>query len=695
VITRTDDGTGHSCRVAETSNDASHDRTADEQGRQTELFQSPRKRTYERFGAFVHMSDETSTAGVFGGLADREGLISLRWLAALAAVAFLGVTWYLYQTRVEVAMIGAGIATGFGTYALLGTGRGSLREALNGLSVDSTRLSRGLASGFFLASAVSMVTLTWGYYTKPIAYYLAIAAAGAILFLRIALTDATQSNVILAVLFGLNTFGSNQIAFPLGMRGPDGGYHIRLVEYIMESGQVIPGGVTYAGFPGQHLLSATTGISAGLSSGVVYVLIGTVAMTLGLLLTYSVGRRVLDARYALIAMLVYASMSYVIYRGGHPTQQAHILPMMFLLFLATLYLYYRPNTRESLLFMLFSVVLIATHHHSSFQAGGMLVALYLGYRLFGPLEWVSTRLLRSKVRRLPSRAMATGGRGARLMVLFGTAFAAHIVFTSGYFRNMVGHVLGFAASLNEETRRSLASSGRFAEVQTEQFLINTTGEGILLGLAVIGGLACLVYLSRTLLMMVVWLAVAGVLAALGTVIDWPFLIPQRIYVTAQMTAIGFLAAFGVVVLLGRGVDSRVRSVTPVAVLTVVVFALVFFSASSTIAGIETSPFNTNVGYGLWYDVVEEERSEEFLAQVGINPDAARGGAVTANGSMDYSSIDEGIISVRHHRLSSGSSLASTSGIASATKVFPDSPTAPLTDDNKIYSSEQVELYHRP
>jgi hypothetical protein len=641
------------------------------------------------------MSDETSTAGVFGGRADREGLISLRWLAALAAVAFVGVTWYLYQTRVAVAMLGAGIATGFGTYALLGTGQGSLRAALNGLSVDSTRLSRGLASGFFLASAVSMVTLTWGYYTKPIAYYLAIAAAGAILFLRIALTDATRSNVVLAVLFGLNTFGSNQIAFPLGMRGPDGGHHIRLVEYIYETGQVIPGGVTYAGFPGQHLLSATTGIPAGLSPGAVYLLIGTMAMTLGLLLTYSVGRRVLDTRYALIAMVVYASMSYVIYRGGHPTQQAHILPMMFLLFLATLYLYYQPSTRNSLLFMLFSVVLIATHHHSAFQAGGMLVALYLGYRLFGPLEWVSVRLLRSKVRRLPSRAMATGGRGARVTVLFATVFAAHLVFTSGYFRNMVGHVLGFIASLNEETRGSLASGGRFREVPTEQFLINTTGEGILLGLAVVGGLACLVYLSRTVLMMVVWLVVAGVLAALGAVIDWPFLIPQRIYVTAQMTAIGFLAAFGLVVLLGRGVESRVRSVTPVAVLAVVVFALVFFSASSTLAGIETSPFNTNVGYGLWYGVVEEGRSAEFLKQVGVNPDAVNGPHVNFDGSTEYTHVEEGIIEVSHHRLSSGSLISSHSGVASAAVVFPDSPTAPLTDDNKMYSNGPVELYHRP
>lgn len=642
------------------------------------------------------MSSDTSVINSYTGSTNRDGLIPLRLVAALGAIAFSGVTWYLYQTRIAVAMIGVGITAGFGAYAILGTGEGSLQENMNTLSIGSARLSKGLASAFFLVSAVSMVTLTWGYYTKPIAYYLMIATAGAILFLRIVLTDAIRSNVVLAVLFGINTFGSNQIAFPLGMGGPDGGYHIRLVEYIMNTGHVTSENVVYANFPGQHLLSATAGIPAGLSAESTYLLIGTTAMTLGVLLTYSVAKQIMNERYGLISMLLYASMSYVIYRGGHPTQQAHILPIVFLLFLTTLYFYYRPTARNAIMFTIFAAVLTATHHHSSFQAGAMLVALYIGYRLFGTVEWLSVRLFRSRsrVQRLSSHPMVTGGRSARLIVLFGSVLTAHMIFTSEYFDSIIGYAIDLTTGLTQDTRGGLASSGRFAEVSTEQFLINTTGEGILLGLAVIGGTACFIYLNQTLMMIIVWLCTAGVIAVLGITVDFAFIIPQRVYVTAQMTALSFLAAFGLVVLLNR-IDNLINQpVAPVAVLTVVVFALVFFSASSTIAGIETSPFNTNVAYGIWYDIAGEEQSAEFLRQVGVDPNTVKDGNVNPDRSMSYSQIDEGIISVSYHRLSSGILLSTYQGVASARSVIPESPSAPLNNDNKIYTNSQVELYHR-
>jgi hypothetical protein len=502
--------------------------------------------------------------------------------------------------------------------------------------------------------------------------------------------------VVLAVLFGLNTFASNQIAFPLGMLGPDYDAHIPLVEYIYETGHLISRAETYGGFPGQHLISAEVGLVAGLSAETVYLSVGTLAMMLGLLLTYSIGTRIIGDQYALIAMLMYASMSYVIFRGGHPTQQAHILPILFLLFVTTLYLYYRPSTRNMVMFLMFGVLMVMAHHHTAFQAGAMLVALYLGYRLFRPIEWLSPQLFRTQVRKVPSRAMATTGLGARLTVVFSTVYAAHIVFTSGYFPNIVGHIAGFFTATTQEPRDSLSTAARFAEIPTEQFLINTTGEGILFALIVIGVLASLVYLNRTLLMLTTWFVTAGCLAAIGTVIDFPFIIPQRIYVTTQMTAMGFLAAFGLVVLLGRGARSETRSFAPVAVLAVVVFALVFFSASSTIAGIETSPFNTNVGYGPQYEIVEQERAERILESAGINPDSIEWARrfVQLDGTIDYSSAEADILGVNRHQLESGVSPQARSGLGSEATVFPRSPTAGLEEATKIYDNGPVEVYNR-
>jgi hypothetical protein len=506
---------------------------------------------------------------------------------------------------------------------------------------------------------------------------------------------------VLVVLFGLNTFASNQIAFPLGMRGPDVGFHVSLIEYIYQTGNVIGRSETYGGFPGQHLISSTTGIVGGLPAEFTYLFVGTLAMTLGILLTYSVAIRAIGERYALLAMLIYASMSYVVFRGGHPTQQAHILPILFLLFVTTMYLYYQPSTRNVILFLLFGVLMVATHHHTSFQAGAMLVALYLGYGLFGPLKWASRRLF---FRRVPdvegsSHTMTSSSLGVRLSILFAMVYAVHIVFTSGYFPNIVGHVAGFFVSTTEAAtegpRESLSSTARFAEIQTEQFLINTTGEGILFGLAVVGGLASIMYHNRTLVMLITWFVIAGFLAVIGTVIDFPFIIPQRVYVTTQMTAIGFLAAFGIITLMGRGVRSRVPSSLSVGLLTIVIFALVFFSTASTIAGIGTSPFNENIGYSPQYDTVQEVRAEKLLDSVGSNPDSVEWarGFVQPTGTINYSSAEAGMIGVNHHELQTGVSPVSRSGIGSEPTVYPRSPTAGLEKNSRVYHNGLVELYN--
>jgi hypothetical protein len=624
-------------------------------------------------------------------------LVSLRRLAGLGAILSGGATIFAFQNFLALTMVPAGITVGLLLYSILGVADHSVTQTLATTKIPDRRLPTVLTIVFLLASSVSVISLTRGYYTKPLLYYLMIGTAGVALFFRIVLTDAVRTNVVLVVLFGLNTFGSNQIVFPQ-MRGPDGGYHIELVRHIYETGFVVESSATYAGFPGQHLGPAMAANLTGLSPTATYLLFGTALMLIGSFLTYCVGLRLANQEYALLAMLIYASMSYVVYRGGHPTQQAHILPIFFLLYVAAIYLYFNPSLRNRLAFIVAGLMLIATHHHTSLIAVIMLGALLVGFLGAKYVQSLSDIVLAERVQQIGSAVTEKAtSHGLLILVLFTTIFYVHLTITSGYLPSLAGYVLSFIHSLlGAETSGSLAGASRFAAIPPRVFLINTTGEGILVFLVVLGGLTHLVYQDRIGIMMIVWLAVAGALALLGVVIEFPFIIPQRIYVMAQMTAMGFLAATGIVYLLDQGHVSARRSLATLSLVAGVVFLLIFFSTASTVAGIETSPFNDQVTYGVWYEIAEEEQAAAFYERVGVNESEVQWGRQqqVSQESINYSGVDEGIIGVSHHRISTGVPVSSGSGIGAGRSVVPQDTTTGLAGDTKLYDNGAVELYQR-
>ncbi|QLD87067.1 hypothetical protein HWV23_15495 [Natronomonas halophila] len=623
-------------------------------------------------------------------------LVSLRRLAGLGAILSGGATIFAFQNFLALTMVPAGITVGLLLYSILGVADHSVSQTLATTKITDRRLPTVLTIVFLLASAVSVVSLTRGYYTKPLLYYLMIGTAGVALFFRIVLTDAVRTNVVLVVLFGLNTFGSNQIVFPQ-MRGPDGGYHIELVRYIYETGFVVESSATYAGFPGQHLGPAMAANLTGLSPESTYLLFGTALMLIGSFLTYCVGLRLANQEYALLAMLIYASMSYVVYRGGHPTQQAHILPIFFLLYVAAIYLYFNPSLRNRLAFIVAGLMLIATHHHTSLIAVIMLGALLVGFLGAKYVQSLSDIVLAERIQQVGSAVTEKAiSHGLLILVLFSTIFYVHLTITSGYLPSLAGYVLSFIQSLlGAETSGSLAGASRFAAIPPRVFLINTTGEGILVFLVVLGGLTHLVYQDRIGIMMIVWLAFAGALALLGVVIEFPFIIPQRIYVMAQMTAMGFLAATGLVYLLNQGHASARQSVAAVGLVAGVVFLLIFFSTASTVAGIETSPFNQEVLYPIEYQVAEEDQTREFWNQVGeAEAELQWAHQLPANEhTIDYSTVEEGAIGVSYHRIDTGVTVHGGSGIGAASYVSPSNPTEGLENNRKFYDNGPVELYY--
>ena len=99
----------------------------------------------------------------------------------------------------------------------------------------------------------------------------------------------------------------------------------------------------------------------------------------------------------------------------------------------------------------------------------------------------------------------------------------------------------------------------------------------------------------------------------GVVFNVPFALPNRVYVITEITGFGLLGAAGVVYLLRH---ARWRPNPRVAVLAVagLFVAFAFFSTASTIAGIETSPFNEEVPHRTWYGMAEENAAEAYLVE---------------------------------------------------------------------------------
>jgi hypothetical protein len=184
------------------------------------------------------------------------------------------------------------------------------------------------------------------------------------------------------------------------------------------------------------------------------------------------------------------------------------------------------------------------------------------------------------------------------------------------------------------------------------------------------------------------------LAVIGVVVDFPFVIPQRIYVLAQMTAMGFLAAIGLAYLLNS--DWRGGSIGRyhLGIVVALIFVLIFFSTASTIAGFETSLFNTGISYPIEYEIAEQEQATEFWEYVGVNESQIvwENSFQVSPERINFSSREADVIGVNHHRIQSGLYVSGGSGIGSGQYVIPESPTAGINTEKRIYTNGATELY---
>lgn len=624
----------------------------------------------------------------------------LRMLSILGVFVGAGVAYVVFQLVPAFTLLPVGLSVGCLIYALIGgmNLRGS--EWLDRLPRAEPHLPGILTSLFFLASAGSILVLSTAYYTKPLAYYLLIAVTVAAIGLRIVFTQAHRTNAVLAGLLGLNTYVSNQLAFPLGLNGPDIGAHLGFTRVILETGFIAETGV-YSGFPGQHVLAATAVLLSGGDLTLTYRFVGIAGMLLGLPVAYLLAQRFVHRRYAALAVVVYATMDYVVYRAGHPSKLAYALPLFLLLFTFVVYLDEKRTPGRYILFTLFALALIFTHHHTAFVALLMLGAIAVVLRLVTEIDRRDPFGTRGppplEVSRDGETTARIGSRGHVIALLFAVAFLTQFIYWSGFFGQLVSVAQTYVDVLfqvgGEETTKE---TGRFAVIPLRTLLINTIGTGLLVTLTVVGGLGFIREWWRLGSVVLGWLAVAGALMVGGVLFNVPFALPQRVFVMAQLTGMGLFAMAGLVYLL-RLAELRESEITRSSIALIVVVVLVsfsFFSAASTVAGIETSPFNEDVGHRTWYGMEEEQASDLFLASSGINTSSfqwARGMPVSKTGEVAYAALDNGDVYGRNqHRMNSGVVVSGGKGrIGTGQYVFPEA--SPREGDTRLYDNGIIDI----
>ena len=661
-----------------------------------------------------------------GGALSVQRVRSLRAVSAIAALCFLGVASVVYENYTPFTLLPVGVALGFGLYAAFGPRESDAFAS----SLDDPRLPGVLTAAFLLSVAVAMFSLRNAYYTKPTPFYVAIAVAAGVLVLRILLTDAHLTNGLFAFIFGLATFLTNQVVMPLGQNGPDSGFHRRFAQQVYETG-LVPGvggtepwSTQYIGYPLQHVVSASTAQVTGYPVTPSYRGVAILGMVLVLPLTYLVARRLGSREFALLAVVVVASMEYVVYRVGHPSKLAYALPLLMLTFACAIYIYHRRGGAGVVpLFALFSIALVFTHAHTAFTALILMVALAIGCWLAPIVEPRLARALRfdadghargieadggestdrpaSSLHRssggVPDFETATASRFHVLAFAFVVAFVAQAIYFSDFYGNIVEILLNWVEAIllaSESTREA----PRFGQLPNESLFVNTIGSGLLVAFVVLGLLDSLERRRTIGFVLTSWLAAAGVLMVLGVVGDAQFALPNRVYVIAQLTAMGFFAAGGLVYLFSQTdrTGPEVARVLAVALVAVVV-CFVFFSTASTIAGPGTSPFNDDVPHRIWTGMVEQNAADDF-AKGHLDEDLYRSASsypIDVDGGIDYSSAIPGeVVYVNGYGLSTGTTLQSGPGqIGGAIYAIPREPTAGLVDSsNRIYDNGAVEFY---
>ncbi|SNQ61093.1 conserved membrane hypothetical protein [Candidatus Methanoperedens nitroreducens] len=456
------------------------------------------------------------------------------------------------------------------------------------VSEDKSRRSILILSTlFFIFYGLSFLTLLQGFYTKTIWYYVFISLcagciAAEINFIRT--KNQGTINLIKSFLLVLNITLSNQIVFPYGIGLPDLNYSLRLVSSIINNGYV-PNIGGYQFFPNSHIFVATNILIAGSNLKMTYLYLGGLILSLGMLFVFIIGNKFVNLKFGLFAALIYSSLDYLIMYGSHPVHMTYIYFVSIVLFTVVLYRYERNDPRFAALYpvMIFSMVFM--HHYSP-----MIILIVLSSMVF--VELIQSVKDSDHDFKFPL-----------LIQLFAVILFSQWMFYSNMMNSFISIIKAYSEAFAEGSKSVIAATA-YDKLPITALFSNTFGSSILILLSTIGFLYFFKeksFFKKAIMISTVTLAI---LLGIGVVLKQGFLLPDRMYPFLQLFGLVFLASGGIL-RIQDSINVRSRYLGQILIILIMI-SLTFFSASSTIAGFETSLFvDKNTAYSKLYESPHE------------------------------------------------------------------------------------------
>lgn len=548
-------------------------------------------------------------------------------------------------------------------------------QSLNSSSIAPILIT---SSVYFIFFALSLFEITRGFYTKTIYYYLFISICAGSIATEIFFVNKEKQvffNLIKSFFLTLNITLSNQLVYPFGIGLSDLPIHLDLVFRLVSDGH-IPQGIKYQYFPGHHILVAINALVCNLDPKMTYLYLGGFLICFGIFFIFIIGKKFESLKFALFASLIYTCLDYLILYGSHPVHQSYIYLFSILFFTIVLFIHKNPHVGFLVSYLIIITVMVFTHHLSA-----LINLIVLAF-------FIVSEILSSNYKTIYGRLEYFSLTRLFIVILLGQWM---------YYSNLMGQFLGIFNAYRGavvDTSENLISATYYDNILLGTIFLNTLGCSILVTMSVMGFLSFVKKPSFFHNSIIFSSISVAVLLMAGILFKQVGLLPDRIYPFLQLFGLVFLASefFCWISNLNTKFKTHLMIFT-----FLLITSLSFFSNSSTIAGIETSPFKGNeIAYNKLYETGPEIAFENWKSIFPNSLIVYQNPPLTSDGHFDPTNVpQDSFITINKFYFITGfrQKMGGHLGQYKFLRV-PYEETSKFESFDKYYDNNMIELFYK-